>query len=89
MYWDQGGHAWGWVGMTIGMTLFWVLVVVVVVAATRWSVRSGELGPSTSNAGRPHGPVSARAVLDARLARGEIDVADYETRLAALERAGG
>ena len=87
MYWDQGGHAWGWAGMAVGMTFVWVFVVTVIVVAIGWSQRAGE-PRSISASSRPAPPRDARAVLDARLARGEIDVADYEARLSALERAG-
>ncbi len=85
MYWDGGGHAMAWTGMAVGMALFWALVVLAVVAA----LTMGRQGVGQGVAGLEGRRVpDARAVLAARLARGEIDVAEYESRFAALERAG-
>lgn len=53
---------WHWVGMAA----FWAVLVLVAVWAT------GRIAPA-GDAAQP----AARAVLDMRLARGEIDVAEY------------
>lgn len=74
MWWDHGLGWAGWVAMTVGMTGFWILIVLLVVAV----VRSGQ-----STAPRD----GAREILDRRLASGEIDVDDYNQRLDALEKA--
>ena len=63
-------NGWGWGGMAL-MALVVVAIVVLVVWAI--SSRTGETG-------------GARAVLDARLARGEIDAERYRQRLDALQR---
>lgn len=82
----MGFGGWGWGGMLFGgifMILFWVFLVAGVV----WLVlsithrvdqpieRSSSIGPSASN---------ASAILDERLARGEIDVEEYKARKAAI-----
>lgn len=74
---DHDLSAWGWVGMTLGMVAFWVLVIGAVV----WLVRG--LGRGIE---RPDAPSSAdpRQVLAERFARGEIDEAEYHDRLAVL-----
>lgn len=57
----------------LGMASFWTVLVLIAIWAT------GRIAP----AGRP----AARAVLDLRLARGQIDVAEYR-RLRELPPAG-
>lgn len=89
MYWENG-HGWGWAGMAAGMTFFWVLLIVTIVVTVAWTVRGTGPAPSAGReAARAATVRDARSVLDHRLARGEIDVAEYESRLAALEQAGG
>jgi len=82
-----GHHRAGWIAV-----LFLVLVVALVVTAivalivwmsrTRQPAGAGPSGPPVP----PVGPaVDARRILDERLARGEIDPAEYRTRREALE----
>ena len=78
--WHHGdvGTGW-WIVMMIGMVAFWALVIVGIV----WLVRTSAAGGGVSRR-------SAREVLDERLAQGEIEVDEYERRLAAIEgRRGG
>lgn len=70
--WDGG---WGYGFMGFGMLLFWALVVLLVVLALRW-VGDGAL---------PGRQPSALDVLKERLAKGEIDIEDYEARRKTLE----
>ena len=69
---------WYWHGMGFGgwlmMAAFWTLVVILIV----WAVRS------TTNP-RPADHEGARGILDARLARGEIDPDEYQERRTILE----
>ncbi len=69
---------WYWHGMGFGPWLimigFWALVVILIV----WAV------PSTTNP-RQTGHDGALSILDARLARGEIDPDEYQERRAILE----
>ncbi|AXY49702.1 SHOCT domain-containing protein [Rhodococcus ruber] len=77
MMWQWGAMGWvGWLLMALAMFGFWALVVFGIAAVFRPEHRIGT-GPV------PHSddPVS---LLDARFARGEIDVEEYRTRLKAL-----
>lgn len=80
---DMGDHMgdWGagwWVLMTIGMVVFWGLVILGVV----WLVRS------TGSAQHHERGLSAIDVLDRRLAQGEISPEEYRDRRAALKGEG-
>jgi len=75
MWWDHDIGWGGWLMMTIGMAGFWILVALLVVAL----MRSGRMtGPESTD---------ARDILERRLARGEIDVEEYQQRIDALSRA--
>jgi putative membrane protein len=80
MMWDGGG----WFQMLAGflmMLLFLAVIVVLVVLGVRW------LGGSEHSPFRPGPGAGQRAALDIlkeRLARGDIDVAEYEERKRAL-----
>lgn len=80
------GPAWGmgsWIGMGVGMLVFWGLVVFAVIALVRWSSGERPGWPRRSN-GASSSP-TGREILDQRFARGEIDEAEYRARRAALE----
>lgn len=82
MFWpDHDMSGWGYTGMAIGMVLFWLLVIAAIVAL----VRSGAGGPKNLAARQspPHGE-SPEWLLAARFARGDIDEAEYQQRLAVL-----
>ncbi|MDR6864665.1 SHOCT domain-containing protein [Phycicoccus sp. 3266] len=86
MGWYEG-TGWGtWLVMVLVMVAFWTLVVVGIVALLRWtaSPRPATPPPGVAGASRPSSPDPARAVLDERLARGDIDEAEYRSRLATL-----
>lgn len=68
------GTGW-WVVMMLGMVLFWGAVIAIGV----WLARSAPDRRSTS------GHLSAREVLDQRLAEGEISVEEYERSRAVLD----
>jgi putative membrane protein len=83
MFWyDHDLSGWGWVGMTIGMVLFWGLVITAIVLLVRGVVRREQ-----PTAAAP--PADAEQLLAERFARGEIDEAEYRDRLAALRGATG
>ena len=92
MMWDDDGGRWGmmrdhdgsgWV-MVLLMLVFVVAVVVAVVALLRgWSPAS-----SPRTAAGP-GPADPRAILQERLARGEIDEPEYRARMRALDETSG
>jgi putative membrane protein len=80
MDWNDGYH-WGWgLSMGIVMLLFWILVIGAVVLLVRWLVNSSQ----RANTASPLKP-RAQELLDERLARGEISVAEYRERTAALQ----
>ena len=74
MQWCADMPGWGghWFGGLL-VLLFWVLVVVGVVAIARWLVARPGSGP------RP-GPESPLEILKRRYAAGEIDRAEFEER---------
>lgn len=69
----DGWGAGSWVLMSLGMVVFWALLVVAVV----WLVRSLSDGGSRR-------PLSAAELLERRLAEGEISVDEYRQRKDAL-----
>jgi putative membrane protein len=77
MYYDHDFSAWGWVGMTIGMILFWGLLIAIILFAVRAFTRVPDQGDRSS------GP-SAEELLAERFARGEIDDEEYRQRLSTL-----
>lgn len=85
MFWNGGGWEWWQAGlMWIAMIAFWGLLIwaiyALVTGATR---RSGE----TEGGGRR--PGGARAILDERLARGEIDPEEYRRLRETLDSGTG
>ena len=69
MWWVRDGWGvWAWGAMSVGMIAFWVVVVWAVAAVLRRSRF------------RDDGPTHARAILDERYARGEIDDDEYRAR---------
>jgi putative membrane protein len=81
MMWDDGG---GWFHMLFGflmMLLFLGVVVVLVVLGVRW-LGTAEHSPFRHPPGA--GQRTALDILKERLAKGEIDVAEFEERKRAL-----
>jgi uncharacterized membrane protein len=71
MYWD-GDWSWGaWLAMSLMMVTFWGIIAWVLIALVR-GTRAGSLSRS------------ADEILDERLARGEISVAEFEELQKAL-----
>lgn len=89
----MGGYdtGWGsWVVMSVMMVGLWVLVAVAIVAVMRWpwgardrTMVAGTVDGSVPAVGREVSP-AARALLEQRFAAGDIDEAEYRSRLAAL-----
>lgn len=83
MWVDHGVSGWGYAWMTLGMIVFWGLVVVGIVILVRY-LRSEQPRGETS-ADRPPSP---EQLLAERFARGEIDEEEYRMRLETLRTAG-
>ncbi len=80
MFWyDHNMSGWGAAGMGIGMVLFWILIVVGIVALIR-AVTANNAPAATPTTPR----VPPEQLLAERFARGEIDDTEYRQRLAAL-----
>jgi putative membrane protein len=71
-----GGFMWFW-------AVFWVVVLALLVAGAIWLARTLTRPPNL-----PGGPGPARAELDLRYARGELDREEYLQRRADLEGTG-
>jgi putative membrane protein len=85
MFWyDHDMSGWGYTGMAIGMVLFWILIVVGIVALVRSTA-----GSPQGRAVPPPAPYneSPEQLLAARFARGEIDQTEYQQRLTVLRTA--
>lgn len=81
MYWygNSGMSGWGWALMTIGMVVFWGVLITAGVALFRYLSRGPQQPPAPAGA-----PQSPDTILAERFARGEIDENEYRDRLAAL-----
>lgn len=77
MDWGYGMGGGGW----LLMTLTWLLLIVAVVALVAWLLPRGSR-PGTGGNGEP----TALDVLDARLARGEVDLETYRSLRAELTK---
>ncbi|MFE7311574.1 SHOCT domain-containing protein [Streptomyces sp. NPDC057555] len=98
MYWYGHDGGWGWIAATIGMILFWALVITVGILVFRALTRSGPSGDGERSRGPagwsteappPGGPPAAEQILAERYARGEIEDAEYQRRLAVLRSSQG
>jgi putative membrane protein len=94
--WNDGHMDDGWgIAMIVTMLGFFVLITIVIVVAIAWSVRSARAGqmvppvpPPASTPGLGSATASAEQILAERLARGEIDAEEYQSRLDVLNRRG-
>ena len=84
MFWsdhDMGG--WGYTGMAIGMVLFWILIIVGIVALVRYTTGATQTRVISAP---PHYSdyETPEQLLAGRFARGEIDETEYRQRLDVL-----
>ena len=85
MMWDGYGSAWMGGMWVLGLLVVIVVVlqVVTLVRVTSSQVSGGQVSRRAAGLGSTG---NARAIIEERYARGEIDTADYEERLRNLER---
>lgn len=69
---DGWGPGWGW--FVASHVLWWVVVIVALIALLRWAIQGG--GQRTA----PPRPDRALDLLRERFARGEIDETEFEAR---------
>ncbi|MFE9644461.1 SHOCT domain-containing protein [Streptomyces sp. NPDC006365] len=78
MFWyDHDVSGWGWFGMSLGMVLFWALIITALVLVFRAANQPHE------HTQTPAAPTPEQ-ILGERFARGEIDEEEYQRRLNAL-----
>lgn len=82
MWHDVTGAGWAW--MSVGMLVFWLVLLAIGVG-----IISALLGQRPGRPGEASPRRDALAVLDDRLARGELDVEEYRARRRALDHPAG
>jgi putative membrane protein len=80
-----GGY--GWIGMAIGMVLM-LLFFAAAVLFVVWVVRQAFPGSANSSQNPPavSAPLTAKEILKARYAKGELTREEYQNMLADIER---
>jgi putative membrane protein len=81
-YYGHGMGGWGWFAMSVGMLLFWALLITAAVLLFRALSLGSERTHAPGSPGEP-GP-SPEQILAERFARGEIDEEEYRRRLSVL-----
>ncbi|MEO5609125.1 MAG: SHOCT domain-containing protein [Ornithinibacter sp.] len=74
-YGPGGWGAAGWVGMGLGMIVFWGLVIFAIVALLRWSSHPRQRGGYTQVLAADAS--DALQILDGRFARGDLTEVEY------------
>jgi putative membrane protein len=77
MYYGDHMSGWGWFGMAVSAVLFWAVVITAIVLLIRYLNQTRPSGPTTR---------TPEQLLAERFARGEIDEAEYQQRLATLRK---
>ena len=80
MYWDHM-NGWGWTMMVIWSLVRVGFVGVIAWFAVQWTRNSSHSSPPSQSSRK-----TVRALLDERLAHGEIDMGEYERCREALDR---
>lgn len=84
MYYSGDWAWWAWIPMTVVMALFWGLLIWAVVTL----VRGRGFFTSPAEPAEREARSSPEDILAERLARGEIDVDEYERRMDAVRGRG-
>jgi putative membrane protein len=85
MIWDSGWAWWQVSLMWVGMIAFWALLIWLVYALVTGAVGRGR----QAGRGEERRGEDARRILDERLARGEIDIEEYQRLRDAIEGRAG
>ncbi|MFF7643956.1 SHOCT domain-containing protein [Streptomyces canus] len=90
MFWyDHNVSGWGWFGMSLGMLVFWGLIITAFILLFRSLGRGQDsTGPAAPPPGPPPATASPEQLLADRFARGEIDEDEYRRRLQVLREGG-
>ncbi|MFE1292787.1 SHOCT domain-containing protein [Streptomyces sp. NPDC058751] len=86
LWYGHDPSGWGWFVMSVGMILFWSVLILLGVLLFRSLSRPAGTGTATGLV--QHGP-TAEQLLAERFARGEIDEDEYRRRLSVLHMGGG
>ena len=76
MYFGDHMSGWGWTFMALGSVLFWVVLIIAIVALVRHLNGNNPVGSGSRS--------DAEELLAQRFARGEIDETEYRQRLRVL-----
>ncbi|WP_405877855.1 SHOCT domain-containing protein [Streptomyces sp. NBC_00005] len=88
MFWyDHHMSGWGWFGASLGMIVFWGLIITAFVLLLRAFDRPQPTGPHRAPWAPPT-QASPEQLLAERFARGEIDEEEYRRRLQVLRAEG-
>ncbi|MEU1273224.1 SHOCT domain-containing protein [Streptomyces sp. NPDC005799] len=89
MFWyDHNVSGWGWFGMSLGMIVFWGLIITAFVLLFRSLSRPAPGGSPDATHWTPPAQTSPEQLLAERFARGEIDEEEYQRRLRVLHSTG-
>ncbi|WP_328690313.1 SHOCT domain-containing protein [Streptomyces phaeochromogenes] len=90
MFWynNHDISGWGWFGMSLGMVVFWGLLITAFVLLFRALNRPPEHTGASAPPPAPPASSTPEQLLAERFARGEIDEEEYQRRLEVL-RTGG
>ncbi|WP_175609277.1 SHOCT domain-containing protein [Streptacidiphilus griseoplanus] len=82
MFWyDHGVGGWGWLAMSVGMIVFWAVVITVAVLLFRALSHRHDHDHAVA------APTPEQVLAD-RFARGEIEEEEYRRRLSVLQTTG-
>lgn len=85
MHWNHGyGMGLGWVLVLLGLLILAALIILVVRSFTAGS-STGWHGPPSQHGWQPPGRSNARAILEERLARGEVTPEQYREIVRTLD----
>ena len=78
-YWGYSGNfgVWGWIGLILNL-VFWVALIAGLVLLVVWAIRRARIPAGTGP--QATGQLTAKEILQAKYARGDISREQYEIR---------